>query len=215
MKNKSIKKNNKNNMDAKPKSKSGAFKVLGATSHSDSIREKSDWYSTPGHAVTKLLELESFPKYIYEPCCAEGSISKVLESLNYIVKSEDLYDRGYGKSGIDFLKVSKRRKLNYSIITNPPYKLSVPFIRKSLEVITKGNKVAMLLPLTFLESKGRAQFFKETPPTRIYVSRSKITCAKAGDFEALKGKTGAMAMAWMVWDTNTNFSSDPIIKWFN
>jgi hypothetical protein len=24
-----------------------------------------------------------------------------------------------------------------------------------------------------------------------------------------------MAMAWMVWDTNTNFSSDPIIKWFN
>jgi hypothetical protein len=208
-------KNKQINMKATTRKKHGVFKVLGATSHSETIREENDWYSTPSHAVTKLLELETFPKYIYEPCCAEGSISKVLESLNYKVKSEDLYDRGFGKSGIDFLQISTKRKINYSVITNPPYKLSVPFIRKALEIVTKGNKVAMLLPLTFLESKSRAQFFEETPPSRIYVSRSKLTCAKKGDFEALKGKTGAMAMAWMVWDTNTNFSSDPIIKWFN
>jgi len=202
------------NMKTTTSKTSGVFKVLGATTHSDTTREKNDWYSTPKHAVTKLLELEDFPKYIYEPCCAEGSISRVLESLNFKVKSEDLYDRGYGKSGIDFLKVPNK-KINYSVITNPPYKLSVPFIRKALEIVTKGNKVAMLLPLTFLESKGRAQFFEETPPTRIYVSRSKITCAKEGNFEELRGKTGAMAMAWMIWDTNSNFSSDPVIKWFN
>jgi hypothetical protein len=166
-------KNKQINMKTTSSKKSGVFKVLGATSHSDTIREKNDWYSTPSHAVIKLLELETFPKYIYEPCCAEGSISKVLESLKHKVKSEDLYDRGYGKSGVNFLTVTK--KINASVITNPPYKLSVPFIRKALEIVTKGNKVAMLLPLTFLESKGRAPFFEETPPTRIYVSRSKIT----------------------------------------
>lgn len=86
------------------------------------------------------------------------------------------------------------------IITNPPYKYATEFVRKGLERVEEGHKVAMFLKVLFLEGKSRRELFKQYPPCRIYVCSGRIDCAKNGDFKALKENGGgALAYAWFIW----------------
>lgn len=186
------------------------FATLGASNHIDEDREKHDYYATDPKALELLLELEQFNHNIWENACGEGHLSEVLIREGYNVKSTDLIDRGYGEGGVDFLK-GDFEMFNGDIITNPPYKYAKQFIEKSLSLIPKGNRVAMFLKLTFMESKGRKQMFIDNPPKVIYVSSSRLLCAKNGDFT--KKESSAVAYAWYIWEKG--YKGDTVIKWFN
>lgn len=69
----------------------------------------------------------------------------------------------------------------------------------------------MFLKILFLEGKERKQLFQTNPPKVVYVSSSRITCAKNGDFN--KFTSGALAYAWYIWEKG--YKGDTIIKWFN
>lgn len=85
---------------------------------------------------------------------------------------------------------------------------------KALELTEDGNKVCMFLKLTFLESKARKELFEKYPPKTVYVSASRLQCAKNGDFATYgKGVATAVAYAWYVWEKG--YTGDTIIKWFN
>lgn len=186
------------------------FATLGASNHIDEDREKHDYYATDPKALELLLELEQFNHNIWENACGEGHLSEVLIREGYNVKSTDLIDRGYGEGGVDFLK-GDFEMFNGDIITNPPYKYAKQFIEKSLSLIPKGNRIAMFLKLTFMESKGRKQMFIDNPPKVIYVSSSRLLCAKNGDFT--KKESSAVAYAWYIWEKG--YKGDTVIKWFN
>lgn len=186
------------------------FATLGASNHIEEEREKHDYYATDPKALELLLELEQFNHNIWENACGEGHLSEVLIREGYNVKSTDLIDRGYGVGGVDFLK-GDFEIFNGDIITNPPYKYAKQFIEKSLSLIPKGNRVAMFLKLTFMESKGRKQMFIDNPPKVIYVSSSRLLCAKNGDFT--KKESSAVAYAWYIWEKG--YKGDTVIKWFN
>jgi hypothetical protein len=157
-------------------------------------RQKDDFYATPPEATQQLLDVEKFEGKIYEPCCGQGHISKVLIKNGYDVESSDLVDRGYGKSNIDFLMEYKTRD---NIITNPPYgRLLMQFVKQTQKIADK--KIAMLLKLTFLEGQERKEFFKECPPTRVHVFSKRLSLMKNG--ESYDG--GMMALAWFVWEKN-------------
>lgn len=159
-----------------------------------------------------MLDEEKFSNVIWEPACGEGYISEVLKKHGYEVISTDLIDRGYGEGNKDFFEFIS--PVDVDIITNPPYKIAKEFVEHALEVITEGHKVAMFLKLTFLESKKRRELFEKYPPKVIYVSSSRLQCAKNGDFETYKKGTGtAIAYAWYVWEKG--FKGDPIVKWIN
>ena len=64
------------------------------------------------------------------------------------------------------------------IITNPPYSIAEEFVRKSIEVLQSGHKVAMLLRLNFLEGQKRRKLFEKYNPCRIYVFSKRINCQK-------------------------------------
>lgn len=167
--------------------------------------EKHDFYATDPRAVELLLNVESFNKMILEPACGAGHISKALEANHYSVISTDLYDRGYGTSGVDFLKWNE--KFPGDIITNPPYRHARQFVEKALDVVDVGAKVAMFLKLTFLEGQARKEFFKTNPPRTIYVSSKRLQCAKNADFSG----TSMIAYAWFVWEKG--YTGATIIKW--
>ncbi len=80
------------------------FTPIGASNHSAEEREKNDFYATDPKAVEGLVKVESFNNKILEPCCGSGHISEVLKSHGYTVTSEELFDRGYGNTGLDFLE---------------------------------------------------------------------------------------------------------------
>lgn len=139
-----------------------AHATLGARNYALEERETNDYYATEPKALKLLLDEEDFSPLIWEPACGEGHLSKVLKDRGYIVQSTDLIDRGYGTGGIDFLTYTEH--WNGDIITNPPYKYALEFVKHALSLIDEGNKVAMFLKIQFLEGVSRHAFFKTSPP---------------------------------------------------
>ena len=140
------------------------FTTLGSSNHAADQRETFDYYATDPKAVEMLLEMETFAPVIWEPACGEGHISKVLQAYGYEVISTDLIYRGFGDSEpMDFL-TETFPDFEGDIITNPPYSVGLEFVKRALETIRPGGKVAMFLKVQFLEGKRRGEFFAKTPP---------------------------------------------------
>lgn len=164
-----------------------------------------DFFPTPSWATHALIDNESFSGEIWESACGNGAMSKVLEQTGQQVVSSDLYDRGYGDSGVDFLTTSKRAK---NIITNPPYNAAESFVRSGLEAASE--KFALLLRLAFLEGSNRQRtIFTNSPPARVWVFSERITFYPEG--AEIKG-SGTTAYAWFVWDKNASGGTE--LKWF-
>lgn len=188
------------------------FINIGASNHTDKERDKNDYYATEPIAAHILLQEESFNENIWECACGELHLSKVFEENGYKVRSSDIINR-CGNEIFDFLSI-ENNSWNGDIITNPPYQKALDFIYKALTIIPERNKVALFLKVQFLEGKKRKELFTRFPPRTIYVSSSRITCAKNGDFEKMKaGGGGALAYAWYIWEKG--YRGDTIIKWIN
>ncbi len=187
---------------------SNILKTIGARNDALEDRQINDFYATEPKAVELLLEKECFSKKILEPACGMGHISNVLKHHGYDVYSYDIINRGYGKTE-DFFD---RQYFDGDIITNPPYKIALPFLEHALNVINTGNKVALFLRILFLEGKARGKFFKNNPPKKIYIASGRLNCAKNGDFEKYK-KSTAQAYAWFVWEKG--FCGATSLDWIN
>jgi len=188
------------------------FKTLGASNHTDKGRELNDYYATEPFAIDVLCGVEKFAGTIWEPACGGGHLSERLKEFGYDVISTDLVDRGYGRGGVDFL--ASTTSLGDNIITNPPYKYALEFCEKALSLVDAGQKVAMFLKVQFLEGKKRKKFFKDTPPKTVYVSSSRLLCAKNGEFDLMRAGGGsAVAYAWYVWEKG--YKGQTVIDWVN
>ena len=152
-----------------------------------------DFFPTPAWATFALVDNERFDGDIWECACGDGSMSRVLEQASTSVYSSDLYARGYGEAGHDFLR-SRRSADN--IVTNPPYNCAEGFVASGIKHAQR--KLALLLRLAFLEGAKRANtIFHATPPSRVWVFSERITFYPAG--AEIKG-SGTTAYAWFVWD---------------
>lgn len=152
-----------------------------------------EFYPTPQWATAALISYEEFTSDIWEPACGDGAMSEVLKKTDCKIYSSDLYDRGYGDGGIDFLRSNKHAT---NIVTNPPYALAAQFVHHGLK--QSKAKLALLLRLAFLESRSRYQeIFSKSPPARVYVFTERITFYPKG---AERKGTGTTAYCWMVWD---------------
>lgn len=166
-------------------------------------RQKEDWYVTPRHVTEALIEREYFTGTIWEPACGDGAMSKVLIGYGYNVISSDLFDRGYGETGVDFLKseydfIGKRIGIRaHNIITNPPYSRGIlnKFIYKA--VSETPRKVCMVMRIQALETLPRREIFKEFPPARVWVFSDRVMMLNGG--QETKDKS-QMCYAWFVWE---------------
>lgn len=183
------------------------YTVLGASNHVPEDRAKHDFYATDPIAAEHLLSLESFSD-VWECACGTGHLAKVFRKHGLLSKASDLIDRGYGEQ-IDFLKHTE--PWHGDIITNPPYKYAQEFVEHGINLLLPGCKMALFLKLQFLEGKKRKDMFERYPPKTVYVSSSRIWCAKNARFD--EGASSAVAYAWFVWVKG--FISTPVIKWFN
>lgn len=192
----------------KKKKITNSMRTLGSTSITKADREENDFYATEPKAVELLLAEETFANNILEPCWGQKHITNILEQAGYTVKSSDLIDRNVGADIQDFFKITE---WDGDIISNPPYKNALDFVKHSLEIVKEGSKVAMFLKILFLEGKTRKEFFLENPPKVIYVASGRLNCAKNGDFD--KYTTGAVCYAWFVWEKG--YKGEPVIRWIN
>lgn len=152
-----------------------------------------DFYPTPAWATHALIENENFDGEIWESACGNGAMSEVLAQSGSSIISSDLYDRGYGDAGVDFLQTKIRSD---NIVTNPPYNAAEGFVEVGLN--SAKNKFALLLRLAFLEGANRQRtIFSDRSPARVWVFSERITFYPAN---AVQKGSGTTAYAWFVWD---------------
>lgn len=180
----------------------GSFKP---TAKRNADIEGPDFFPTPAWATYALMDNEEFDGNIWECACGDGSMSSVIADCGHKVKSSDLYNRGYGEVGIDFLETTSSQR---NIITNPPYNSAQSFVEKAAKITE--NKFAFLLRLAFLEGANRANtIFSKIPPSRVWVFSERITFYPKN---AVKAGSGTTAYAWFVWDKKHIGSTE--LHWF-
>lgn len=151
-----------------------------------------EFYPTPSWTTYAILAREPMEGSILEPACGKGDISKIVDA-GQAITSRDLYDHGYGETGVDFFKDNE---VFDNIITNPPYALANDWVLHGWNRINK--KMILLLRLAFLEGQRRkALIYDVIPPARIWVSSKRITMYPEGKQIAGSSTT---AYAWFVWD---------------
>lgn len=201
------------------------FRIIGASNHCDKEREATDFYSTDPDCVKDLLELENFSETVLEPCCGSGNISKVLEDANFKVISTDLYDHGYGQSGIDLFSY---KDIDVDVITNPPFGIVTDFIEHMLKELKPKRKMALFLKLQFLEGQDRyKKIFSQKKLKTVYLYSKRVACFKNNEMY-VKNEDGsfkldkdgnkikvpsAVAYAWYIFETD--YCGDPVIKWLS
>lgn len=170
-----------------------------------------DAYFTPIEAVTSLIELEqsSIPAHIWEPAAGDGAIVHPLKAAGYKVQSSDIADYGLREcKTLDYLKASPLDGIQ-AIITNPPFRLAMPFAEKALKEV---SYLALLLRTNFLESTSRMKFFRTHEPSRIWISSRRLPMMHR------YGWTGPQAPsntchAWFIWDKKSETKRE--INWFD
>lgn len=135
-----------------------------------------------------------------------GRLAKELKRLGYTVTLEtDLFDRGYGTTGIDFFKCNETFEGN--LITNPPYSFINDWIQHSLDLAS--NKVYIFCRIQTIETIKRYKIFKDNPPIYICPFVKRINCYRNDDFGL---KNSAVCYSWFIWD-NTVENEDTKVKW--
>lgn len=163
-----------------------------------------EFYPTPSWATHALMDNEHFAGEVWESACGNGAMSRVIAQYNRNTISSDLYRRGFGESGVDFLTTSRTSD---NIITNPPYNSAEGFVSQGISLA--GQKFALLLRLAFLEGANRANtIFAKHPPSRVWVFSERITFYPAG---AVQQGSGTTAYAWFVWDKAAPAGTE--LKW--
>lgn len=183
------------------------WRTIGSPTFSNYERERDDFYATDPIAIT-LLHNNGYltENEVYWECaCGNGFLSKRLVELGYSVVSTDLYDRGYGYSGIDFLEQDVKCT---NIITNPPFKHLNDFIKKGIELAE--HRLYIFAKLLVLESFKRYDaIWRDNPPKYVLPFVRRVSCYKDGDLD-FKGKS-AIAYAWFVWENG--FEGNTTIDW--
>jgi len=176
------------------------------------------FHPTAPEGPLALLQVEgrrinTISRRVWENACGAGHISRVLASRGFEVVSTELAERGFGRTGVDFLKEETARAP--VIISNPPFgEAAADFIRHAakLEVLY----VAYLLPVGFFQptaKSARDELWRELPPSRVWPLGFRI------DFTG-GGRPPAMPLAWFVWDWTPGMSrqhdrqfNEPYARW--
>lgn len=182
---------------------SNLFDIYSNVNTADETRKDNDFYPTAPIATYALCKYGNVPKNILEPCAGRGNISIELERNGHIVTSHDLYsyDNCHVKvtPGIDVFgeKISGIQ----GMVTNPPYFKGLP-VKILQHSINNYDYSAILVRLTFLESKSRFKLFKNQKPTQLIFFSDRL---RFGLFDhepvELDDQLGGMiAYCWVIFD---------------
>ncbi len=159
-------------------------------------RNDNDFYIEPRWCIEALIKAIKFEGQIHDPACGTGKIPLTFTAHGFTCTAHDLIDRGFGVSGIDYLKDTN---IYDNIVTNPPYNKSELFIKRALYNVT--GRVAILARIAFLASQKRYELFTDyiTPEKVVILSRRPSMPPGGLGIIPQGGKTD---FCWIVWNRN-------------
>jgi hypothetical protein len=138
--------------------------VAGQYGRMDHSRHAADLYETPTDAVAMLLRHTALHGPVLEPSAGCGAIVRELRRNGLEVRPSDLYDHraesALGiETGIDFMSMTSMSGCR-SIVTNPPFKNAEAHVRHALQLLRDRDTLAVLLRMTWIAAKARADLLK-------------------------------------------------------
>lgn len=187
-----------------------AEKARRAIHYSGYDRETRDFYATPPDVTEALLRHVKFRGRVWEPCCGDGAMSRVLEGRGYDVLSTDLVDRGFGTPGVDFLQAGSVPGGCTSIVTNPPYgdtgshkgqsrspMAMLNFLKHSIALTgSVQGQLALLVRLQWIAGKRVADVMSAAPFSAVIVLTKRIQWFDMGE----RTNAAQHHHAWVVFD---------------
>jgi hypothetical protein len=152
-------------------------------------RNENDFYPTPSEVTFAFLENISWPTNItvWEPACGQNHMVDVLKTKFTNVIGTDI------QTGNDFL-TSQMLEAD-ACVTNPPFSLSVEFIKKA----TEYPYAAMLLKSTYWHSAKRTKLFYDRRPSKILC----LNWRPQFDQRRAEKSSPTMDFIWTVWEPET------------
>lgn len=164
---------------------------MSSTGRSPGVREKDDFYATPGWCTRAILPFvgqelartkreATSPIHVLDPCCGEGAIlDNVASSTTALsVRRQSAIAHGIELDPGRAKKAQEKHRLIKDgdahttswptvdiILTNPPYNDAMAFVERALK---ECDVVCMLLRMQWLASAGRSAFHKEHP-SRLHI----------------------------------------------
>lgn len=173
-------------------------------------REGRDFYATPAWVTEALLRHVTLRGPVWEPCCGDGAMSRVIEAAGHDVYSSDLVERGYGEAGIDFLACTAVPAGCRSIVTNPPYgetgvqkgqsrspSAMLRFLRHSLALTESvQGQLALLVRLQWIPGQRAAGIMSAAPFSAVIMLKDRIQWFDMGT----ESNRAQHHHAWVVFD---------------
>jgi hypothetical protein len=166
-------------------------------------RAANDFYCEPRWAVGQLFDAEEFVGAVHDMACGIGTIPSVCLSRGMQATGSDIVNRGFGTVQDFFADTTARDNL----VSNVPYKHAEPFLRHGLA--HARYKVALILPISFLESQCRDDLYERFPPARVWIFSSRPSMPPGvmdgerdrwGAVIQPEGRGGMTPFAWFVWE---------------
>ena len=173
-------------------------------------RETHDFYPTPDWVTGALLKHVTLHDAVWEPCCGDGAMARVLERAGHKVVASDLVDRGFGRGGVDFFECTSFPPGCRAMVTNPPYGDGgetvrptnaslglLHFVRHALDLTERANgQLALLVRFQWMAGRRAATLVSSGPLSRVVVLTKRIQWFDMGE----ETKAGQHHHAWLFWD---------------
>lgn len=174
-------------------------------------RHPDDFYRTPPDAVAALDGLVADgPWFDFDPAAGDGGLlaaSAMVRPDVALVRGIELDAEraahaamcGFDVRCGDGLAVDWRGS---NVVANPPFSGAQPFVAKAA---LEAASAAVLLPLSFLSTNGRAEWWQSLPAPKLCVLAARLSFLASG-------KTANQEYAWYLW--GPMFAAAPPVSWY-
>ena len=169
-----------------------------------------NFYPTPNWVTEALLKHVTLRSPVWEPCCGDGAMVRVLERAGHKVVATDLVDRGFGRGGIDFFECTAFPAGCRTMVTNPPYgdggeitkstnaSLAMQkFVSHALDLTVRASgQLALLVRFQWMAGKKASKLISSGPLCRVVVLTRRIQWFDNGE----STNQAQHHHAWLFWD---------------
>ena len=171
-------------------------------------RDPHDFYIEPEWCSRVLFANVRFTGTVFDPACGTGRIVKAAQAAGLIGLAADIVDRGYEPAAVaDFLQLGNPYD---NIVSNPPFKIAREFAEHALKLAV--DKVALLLPLGWLNGDARSRWLEQQPLRAVYILTPRPSMPPGEMVLAgVRPQGGKQDFAWYVFDHD--YDGKPTIGW--
>jgi len=155
-----------------------------------------DFYETPEQATNALLDVVDLShRTVWEPCTGNGALVRPMRDRKLTVVCSDIVQRDFPLQFLGDVFAQTAAPIDCTIIaTNPPFRMSAPFVRHALTLVPE---VIIFEKLTLLESERRADLFCRSGGLfAIYVFANRLPMIHRESWTGRRQQKSSITYAW-------------------